>query len=203
MAALNDFSTELKQLWHQLAGNPSNRALVIARLLKNHHADSATTQIFTDLISRQTSPNQERDQALALIAPVSLFPPIQIVPEQETTCLRVDAEIGRLAISLSCAAEFRFWIVGREITRCADGSGIITRKALKARLKALGVSYTPRHFNRLLAHGMGLFWHLDASQIYLRSIINVARDLVQASPIYGNSPGVRDVYLDVSGALEQ
>ena len=138
----------------------------------------------------------------ASIAPVSHFPLIEIWPEQART-RSAWTMIFRLAISLSCAAEFRLWIVGRDITRCANGSGIISKKALKARLKALGVSYTPRHFNRLLAHGARLFWHRTAHTIYLRSIINVARDLVQASPIHDNFPGVRDVYLDVSGTLEE
>lgn len=207
MVELATLTSELNSLWHELAGNPHNRASVIARILK-HHADQATTQLFTDLISRQTPAGQARDEALKLLASPSLFSHIHVVERVEKTPLRVDAELGRLSIALSCAAAFRLWIVGRDITRHEKGSGIITKQALKARISALGVSYTTRHYNRLLTQGTGVFWHLQGDTIYLRSIVKVACDLVAQAlekgvATEGNQPGTREVYLDASGTLEQ
>jgi len=194
--------SELLALWRELAVNPRNRALAVAYILK-HRDEPATRQLFVELITRQTPPSQERDEALRLLTPSTLFSHIQMVDKPKTTSLRVDAELGRLAIAQSWAAEFRLWIVGRDITRNNGGSGVVSKTALKDRLRALGVSYVPRHYNRLLAQGSGVFWHLNGSQIYLRSIVNVARDLVEASPTLDNLPGVREVYVDVSGSLEQ
>jgi hypothetical protein len=199
----------LSALWQQLSCNPSNRALVIARLLQNHALDERTREMFVDRISRLTPPGDTRTDALRLLTPplshIQIPIPITFVEKQP---IRVDPELDRLALSLSCAAEFRLWIIGRDITRHDNGSGVISKQALRARIRAFGVVYTPRHYNRLLAQGNGLFWHLSGSQIYLRSVVKVSRDLVQQADEAGllledNLPGVREVYLDVSGTLEQ
>jgi hypothetical protein len=200
----------LSALWQQLASNPGNRALVIAGLLKNHALDEQTREMFVERISRLTPPSQARTDALRLLvlplSPIQIPLPTQFVEQRQP--IRVDPELDRITLSLSCAAEFRLWIIGRDITRHENGSGIISKQALRVRIRASGVVYTPRHYNRLLAQGNGLFWHLDGSQIYLRSVVKVSRDLVQQADEAGllledNLPGVREVYLDVSGSLEQ
>jgi hypothetical protein len=204
------FASVLSALWQQLASNPSNRALAIAQLLKNHPVDELTREMFVGRISRLTPPGEARTDALRLLSPplshIQIPIPTQFVEQQQL--IRVDPELDRLVLSLSCAAEFRLWIVGRDITRHENGSGIVSKQALRARIRASGVVYTPRHYNRLLAAGNGLFWHLNGSEIYLRSIVKVSRDLVQQADEVGllledNLPGVREVYLDVSGSLEQ
>ena len=202
-----EFLTELQHLWHALAANPRNRAPVIARLLVNHAPDDAAAiQRYVDLISQATPPSNERDDALRLLKPNPILAHIQIVEKPERL-LRVDPEIGRLCIALDCAAELRLWVVGRELSRQAGGSGVISRKALRNRLAASGVRCTPRHFNRLLAQGAGYFWRLEGKQIYLRAGIKLAPDLVMQAlekgiALGGNLPGVREVYLDVSGTIE-
>jgi hypothetical protein len=121
--------------------------------------------------------------------------------------IRVDWEQGRLAIALHQAAPFRLWLLGRDLTRRGDGSGVVTRKALWGQLKRHNITYTRRHFNRLLASGEGLFWHTYDDQLYLRSTVKVGRDLCRSfgekSPNLGNLPGVRDVLIDPTGSMEQ
>jgi hypothetical protein len=201
----------LPDLWRQLERNPANRALVFARLLDNH-ADEPIKNIYADLIERSTPPCQELRDALALIFPKKPFSHIH-EPSPPPPCavslkLRAEPEIGRLTIGLYQAAEYRIWIVGRHLTREATGSGKITKTALLSALDQLGIVYTRRHFNRLLKQGDGLFWVVYYQNIYLRSAPNVARAVFRAAEnrklaTETNAPGVRDVYLDVSGSLEQ
>jgi hypothetical protein len=210
VAEQNPLAAELQTLWGSLAVNPRNRALVIARIL-SHQNNPLLTSLYADHIARHTPPSAERDQALRLLVPPPILPSITILPDPppaSLTHLRTDAELGRLAAALDQAAEFRLWIVGRDITRQAGGSGIITRKGLKARLVASGVAYSARHYRRLLEQGKGVYWHLRGQQVYLRSVVKVACDLTaqaeaQGVPTEGNEPGVQEVYLDVSGTLEQ
>lgn len=197
----------LTDLWQQLGANPRNRALAIANILA-HRDDQRTRELFTDLIARCTPPSQERDDALRLLDQSSPFSPIQIVPDELPKELRTDPELGRLTVGLYCAAEFRLWIIGRELTRAASGSGVVSKKALRDRVAAYGIHYTPRHYNRLLKAGNGLFWTIHDQTIYLRSIVKVACDVMQKAEEHNlyidtNRPGVREVYLDVSGSLEQ
>jgi hypothetical protein len=134
--------------------------------------------------------------------------PLQIIPTREEKPIRVDWEMGRLSIPLSLAPQYRFWVLGREITRTGDGSGVITRRALWQKIQAYRISYTKRHFNRLLAEGEGLFWHRSGKHIYLSGIQPVAREMTRmaqakAIPTEYNAPGNREVLLDPSGSLEQ
>jgi hypothetical protein len=201
----------LSALWQQLGSNPANRALVIARLLVNH-ADPPTQKHYVDLIERSTPPCQERNAALALITPKQPLSHIHEPPEVVSPCvislkLRAEPEIGRLTIGLYRAAEYRVWIIGRDLTRRDTGSGKINKTALLTALDQLGIVYTRRHFNRLLKQGDGLFWVVYQQTIYLRSAPHVAQAVFAAAENRGlatetNLPGVRDVYVDMSGSLE-
>lgn len=204
-----ELQSVLSALWQQLAGNPANRARVIASVLV-HHADSTTKKIFADLISRDTPPCPARSEALALLVPKQPVLHIQLKIESPSPAphtLRVEPEIGRLAIALHWAAHYRLWIIARDLTRRATGSGKITRNELLAELDRLRISYTRRHFNRLLTQGNTVFWQSFEDVLYLRSLPKVAQAVVRAAEqrhlaIDTNRPGVRDVYLTVSGSLE-
>lgn len=125
-----------------------------------------------------------------------------------TELVRVDWELGRLAIALHRAAEFRLWSIGRDITRQQSGSGVILKAELVKRTETGGIGYTRRHFNRLLAAGEGLFWHVHGEKLYLRSSQKVAQAITEQAREQGllvetNLPGVRDVYVEVYGSLER
>jgi hypothetical protein len=215
-----DFLTEIQHLWQALGGNPRNRALVIAHLVATYAADDAATVArYADQIAQQTPLSDERKQALDLLKPSPLLArlatvephtPLKLVEmvEKPATALRIDPEIGRLCIALDCAAELRLWVVAREMVRTLDGRGMVTRQALRERLAACGVGYTPRHFNRLLEKGAGRFWIIAGKKVYLRSITKVSVYLVETAdakniPLGHNRPGVRDSLVDVSGTIER
>ncbi|MBZ0287455.1 MAG: hypothetical protein K8I30_07560, partial [Anaerolineae bacterium] len=122
--------------------------------------------------------------------------------------VRVDWELGRLAIKTHTAEAFRLWAIARDLTIREGGSGAIFKKQLRKRLNTLHVSYSPRHFNRLLQDGLNVFWRLDAGsdKLYLISYAKVSeRLLIEAGEAEAptNLPGVRPVYLDPSGGVQR
>jgi hypothetical protein len=196
----------LSTLWQQLTPNPLNRALVIARLAAIHAPDRIKQQI-ADQIRAGTPAGSERDEALKLLSPSPIFAHIE--PPQDEITIRVDPELGRLCIALFLAAIFRLWVIGRELTRKASGSGQVQRKALRESLSTYGVKMTREHFNRLLRSGEGTFWNINGDQIFIRSPRFVAWKVVKlaasksADLVATNRPGVRDVYLSPAGSHEQ
>jgi hypothetical protein len=196
----------LSKLWRELGSNPRNRALVIAQLAATHAYDDLKQQI-SDKISTDTPLGEARDRALKLLVPQSGF--TLPTPKVKIPEIRVEPELGRLCVALRVAAAFRLWVIGRQLTREEEGSGQIKRKALRECLPGFGVRMTPMHFNRLLRAGEGIFWNVDGERVFIRSpqftalkIVNMAarkdRDLIAT-----NRPGVRDMYLNVSGSLER
>lgn len=134
----------------------------------------------------------------------------QIVAAPRERCLRNDPELGRLVIPLHLAHQYRFWIVGREMTREAEGSGCIYKGQLKHRLAFYGIPYTDRHFRRLLAAGEGQFWRQDQKhleRLYLLSWKQVSLNILALAEESGievgyNRPGAHQQLIDVSGSLE-
>src|SRR5690606_16949124 len=126
----------LSALWQQLSPNPRNRALVIARLAATHAPDHIKGQI-ADQICAATPPGEERDQALKLLNPQRVFAHIQ--PSEVFPTIRVDPELGRLCIAILKASVFRLWVISRELTREASGSGQVQRKGLLESLSTYGV----------------------------------------------------------------
>lgn len=201
----------LQQLWQATAGNPRHQALVVARAAANH-GDSTIRQWAINQIRIRTPEGPEKREALKLLSPLPpLLPPVQV--DWTAYALRVDPELGRLAIVLHLAQGLRLWVVCRDLVRSATkgklAAGRVPRQLLKERLKALGIGYTARHINRLLAASDGLFWNLSPDAVHIRSVSYVAEQLVlqaaQTCPetIATNKPGVREVYLPVGGSLEQ
>ena len=128
----------------------------------------------------------------------------QIVPELPAE-LRTEPEIGRICIGLYKASEYRLYVVARELTRSSDGSGKVSKKALRAALRAYGITYTREHFNRLLRAGKGLFWNLSRRQVFIRRLAWLSSRLAELAPeLYAtNRPGVRDMYVSPAGTHEQ
>lgn len=207
----NSLANELQSLWQVLAANAANRALTFATIL-GHHGDEALNQFYSERIRQETGHSPQRDEALRLLVrPALLAAPLSMVPSPAPVePIRVEPELGRLAIGLSLAALFRVWCIGRELTRSEGGSGQLDTRTLYAALGRYGVEMTADHFSRLLREGSGLFWNTDVAQrlVYLRSPAFVAGCLVKRaaaekpSLIASNPPGVRDMYVSPSGSLE-
>jgi hypothetical protein len=123
--------------------------------------------------------------------------------------LRVDPELGRLAVLLALTQPFRLWLIGRELTRDADGSGQITTSALTAAMKRFGVTCDARTVRRLLACGDGTFWNRDRNRLFLRSWGYVAVQLTteaarrRGARLERNRPGRREIHASVAGSKER
>jgi hypothetical protein len=128
----------------------------------------------------------------------------EVLPETPLE-LRVEPEIGRICIGLNKASEYRLYIIARELTRSADGSGKVAKQALRGVLKRYGITYSREHFNRLLRAGNGAFWNLSQKHVYIRSYKSLASKLATLAPelFTTNRPGVRDIYLSPAGSHEQ
>lgn len=126
-------------------------------------------------------------------------------PPTDQATFRADPELGRVCVCLYIAAEFRLYVIARELTRQAGGSGKVSRDQLRLALSIYGIGYTTRHFNRLLKAGDGLFWRLTTKHLYLTHPGRVAANLAASAPEHftTNRPGVRDIYLSPTGSLEQ
>ncbi len=119
--------------------------------------------------------------------------------------VRIDPELGRLAIGLSKVAEFRLWAIARHQF---GRPGWTTRQELFETARTAGALHSRRHFNRLLKDGAGLFWGLsEDGRVWLRSYVKVSRQLASLAAHTGpalvetNIPGSRDVHLRVGGSL--
>ena len=69
--------------------------------------------------------------------------------------IKIDPELGRVAMGLGVACEFRVWSVARHFYGIP---GWVERETLFHTLKSARVVTTKRNFNRLLRTGDGLFW---------------------------------------------
>jgi hypothetical protein len=206
---------QIQYLWQALAGNPANRARAIAHVARNHGSPDIQTWV-RELIANHSADSPGRREALLLLLDISepLFPNIQItwVEEEdnpEPISIRVDPELGRITIAINLASHFRLWVIARELTRAHNGSGWVSKKALRAALARFNISYSDFHLRRLLQEGQGLFWNLSPKRVYIRSSRFLSRELTRqtlaTNPdlVSTNRPGVRDVYLSPSGSLEQ
>jgi hypothetical protein len=200
------------ELWRDLAGNPANRCLVLARVVANHGSNELK-QLVAALIKSDTLPRDGRAQALKLLQVDSLLPTLRPLIEQgisKPQPIRIDPELGRLAIALKLTAPFRLWCIGRELTRREQGSGHVNRDALRAAVTKYDYKISNDHFSRIIRDGIGVFWDIDRNQekIYVRSPRRLAPLLTEMAfketpaLIVTNPPGVRDIYTCASGSHE-
>lgn len=141
--------------------------------------------------------------------PKPIFTPIQIVAEDKTVPVECDVELARLAMLLGQFALYRIWVYTQR--RIGDGSGHIQRNELRRALLEVGISYSRRHFNRLLHQGEDLFWTIDNSTqfIYLTGVVRLAERLskqilqtVHARTLNTNKPGQRRMQVNLGGSIE-
>ncbi len=124
--------------------------------------------------------------------------------DAEPLRVRIDPELGRLALGLGKSSEYRVWVVARHYF---GNPGWVTRDRLLETLVAAGVIRTRRHFNRLLKAGDGLFWSLANGKVYLRGVVKVAQHLAEQaarahpSLVATNIPGTRDVWIEAAGDI--
>ena len=154
-----------------------------------------------------------RRDRIPLPRPVARMNPVRVqaAPVEERTepvTVRLDPELGRLAVGLRQAAALRLWAVGRDLVRQGSGAGWVSRADLGKTLARMGVLLSARHLRRLLNDGVGRFWNLDGRRVYLYSpgkvslhLSRLAREAGAYSLIETNLPGVRDVYIPVEGSL--
>jgi hypothetical protein len=137
-------------------------------------------------------------------------PIAQPAPACDDAVVRLDPELGRLAVGLGRAAELRLWAIARHrSTTQHGGRGWVRVEALKADLDRAR-PYSKRHLRRLLRAGHGVFWQYSGRRVYLAGVQNLAgalaRQAAAASPalVATNIPGrMKDVYLPVDGPHEQ
>ena len=135
--------------------------------------------------------------------------PMRVVADVKDRQLRSDPELGRLAVALWLAHQYRVWIIARELDRQAGGSGCVTKSQLKQKLKFYSVIYTDRQLRRLFILGQGIFWRQDRKhreRLYLISWKNAGLNLITLAQAKGievgfNRPGIRQQLVDVSGSL--
>ena len=136
--------------------------------------------------------------------------PLQVVADVKERSLRSDPELGRLAVALHLAHQYRLWIIARALDRGAGGSGFVQKQDLIKQLAFYRIKYTDRRLRRLIMEGQGIFWRQDRKRrdrLYLVSWQQVALHLIQQAeaqgiPIGFNKPGARQQLVDVSGGLE-
>ncbi|MAS35620.1 MAG: hypothetical protein CL610_16540 [Anaerolineaceae bacterium] len=123
----------------------------------------------------------------------------------EAEAIRIEPELGRMSTGAYMAGEFRLWCICQELTRQADGSGKVAKKALRDVLQRYGINYTRQHYNALLRAGNRLFWNLSKRYVFLRSRQFVAVALAIRHPelVQTNRPGVREMYVSPAGSLER
>lgn len=197
---LNDLQTAAKVITNLVTNHAPALLPWVGELLKQRGARGIVT------VRPAPQTPEQLFKAIYGVAPQIVTPP---PPPADYPALRVDPELGRLAVLLDQTQPFRLWLIGRELTRDADGSGQITTAALTAALKRFGVTCDARTIRRLLAGGDGIFWNRDRDRLFLRSWGYVAVQFTtqaarrRGSLLERNRPGRREIYIQVGGGKER
>lgn len=206
----------------RLIPQPARRFSVIWRLTRDHltndriaafvRAELAALAHDAEAIAVDDLMRAARAALDALNTPawISTEPIPQPAPACDDVVVRLDPELGRLALGLGRAAELRLWAIARHrSTMQHDGRGWVTVEALKADLDPAR-AYSKRHLRRLLRAGHGVFWQYSGQRVYLAGVQKLAGALARRSAaecpalIATNIPGrMKDVYLPVGGTHEQ
>lgn len=210
-------------LLHEL--NDVQKAAELVTALVAHHAPGLTSWVDNLLVQRGVVKRRHSENRASSVTPESQFrtifgvsprvtpapvvAPLATSPTSKTPSLRVDPEVGRLAIVLHVAPHLRLWLIGREIVRAGNGSGAVDTSEFRQAVASWGVKYSSRHLRRLLSAGNGVFWNLGRDRVYLRSWTFVARSLAQTAQrqrcgrLERNRPGRREVYVPGTGTSQQ
>lgn len=82
-------------------------------------------------------------------------------------------ELNRIALLQQIDAEYLLWAVLRHVTSTQNLSSHFNRDDVYSMCLEVGLSWTRRHFNRVLADGDGTFWKAGKSRIFLISFKKV------------------------------
>jgi hypothetical protein len=82
-------------------------------------------------------------------------------------------ELNRIAIRQGVDAEYLLWAVLRHYVAQCDGSSHFTRQEVYTIALEHGLSWTRRHFNRVLEAGNHIFWTVGKVRLFLRSFRKV------------------------------
>ena len=82
-------------------------------------------------------------------------------------------ELNRIAVKQGIDAQYLLWAVLRQVVADSGLSSHFTREQVYSLALEVGLSWTRRHFNRVLDQGNYLFWTVGATKIYVRSFKRV------------------------------
>jgi hypothetical protein len=199
---------------------PARRFSAIWRLTRDHLQEAAIAAfVRAELaaLARDAEASAVEDLARAaraaldaLDTPAPVEPPPVRDADADADLVRLDPELGRLAVGLGLAAELRVWAIARQrSTTQHDGCGWVVVRELRAALDRAR-PYTDRHLRRLLRGGHGLFWQYSRHRVYLAGVQKLAAALAWQAAVMcptlvsTNIPGrLKDVYLPVTGTHEQ
>ena len=119
--------------------------------------------------------------------------------------LRTDPELGRVCVCLYQAAEFRLYVIARDLTRQAGGSGKVGRDRLRETLALYGIDLQQKALQPAIEGRRRAFLATDDQTPIHHQSRPFSGDPGAKAPEYftTNRPGVRDVYLSPTGSLEQ
>lgn len=89
------------------------------------------------------------------------------------TLIATHPELNRIAIKRQIDGEYLLWSVLRQMVAERGLSSHFERNDVYALALEVGLSWTRRHFNRILQRGNYLFWTVGQSVLYLRSFKRV------------------------------
>jgi hypothetical protein len=193
-AALSD--NQLKDL---LFRNPTDGRIQALNLLAQVHQPDKKRVVQPPVPPKAAKPVAETKTSYERLFGV----PLRVVAPEEERTVRIDPEVGRLAIALHLVPQLRLWLVARKLDQ--QGRGCIQKSDLIQLLTHFGIYYTARQYRRLFATGAGLFWRQDRhnpERLYLLSWQRVSQILLEKAPDSGyNRPGAYQQVIDVSGSL--
>ena len=116
---------------------------------------------------------------------------------QKRTLVPTHPELNRIALKQQIDAEYLLWCVLRHTVAERGLSSHFDKSDAYETALVNGLSWTRRHFNRILSAGKGTFWGLDSNHIFLRSferVYNLLADETAAatpSPMFVQIPIVK------------
>jgi hypothetical protein len=130
--------------------------------------------------------------------------------EKRTQChVLVDPELSCIVSRRNEGSEFRLWLYAHHL---GDGSGWIKKDELFSKLLELGIVTSKSTFNDILKRGKSLYWRRSYknSVVWVRPTgsIKLSKRLttlelkIHPNLIGTNRPGMRRVWLDLSGSLK-
>ena len=100
---------------------------------------------------------------------------------RESFTIPTHPELNRIAIKQHIDAEYLLWAVLRHYTATCGTSSHFTRQEVYTIALDSGLSWTRRHFNRILEAGNHIFWTVGKVRLFLRSFRKVYNALADVT----------------------